>query len=1128
LFQNATHSLVLCVSLSIVVLGCGSPDPGNDDMGTGTRCESNVDCTDGNACNGLELCAPANASANALGCISGAPVVCTTPDTCNPTSGMCVSPCDLDSDGVESVSCGGADCDDEDANRFPGNPETCTNALGALDPETLLHDEDCDSDTLGNDRDEDGFFRQECGNPQSNGVTLFGVDCDDDNDLRRPGLVEVCDGLDNDCVGGLNFPGEDNDGDGYADCVDLMGQANFDCNDADPAVHPNAPEACDGLDSDCDGYVEDADNDGFVAVGAACTGGSMPATDCDDDRAETNPDAAETCNGVDDDCSDTDDDNNAIASCAAIVRSGEPLCAGGCTVTCDDGFADCDGLAASGCEVDTQRSARDCGSCGNVCPFGCRSGECVRAAQITAGSGHACALLETGGVMCWGSNYSGALGSGEAGDQNEHSPVGVENIDGTSDERRAVRVEAGDATTCAVMADGRVLCWGDDEEGKLGDGVGGAGARSLVPVPVPGIDGVTQVAIDVAVSGFHACAVLEGGYVWCWGLDANALLGHGNDTEEVYGPVPVSGLGGANPRAAQVTAGELNTCVLLETGAVRCWGVNGVGSGTTARQPLPVPVIGIDGVQSRATSVDTGYYNGCARLDTGALTCWAATPAVVTGLDGVSASVSQASGGGGHICAVIDGGAVVCWGQDTSGEVGDGPDDGAMEPLPTPVVGLDGTSASATQVASGQSFSCALLTTGQVHCWGSDVSGQLGDGSDDNANESAPVPMDATSGVRHVVTTQGGTCAALESGAALCWGGDTTGRVGDGDDDEATEFAPVPVVGLDGVAGAALEVHTGGHSCALMATGAVMCWGSDALGQLGNGAGGPAVQHAPVGVVGLDGTASRAVALAVGDAHTCAVLDTGSVRCWGLDERGQVGDGGSNAASISSPVTVAGLDGSTDRAIQVSAGAEHSCALLESGAVRCWGDNVFGQLGHGSVNTSEGAPVSVAGFDGVSASATQISAGWQHTCAVSATGDVRCWGSDMTGQLGDGDDDEASERSPVPVLDLGEAGQEAVVVSCGFGHTCATTATGRVVCWGWNGLGALGTGEAEGAVRHSPASVVGLSEANSALSVSAGGLSTCAPHLWRGLVCWGNDNDGEVGDGNGGSIQYTPVRVQFP
>ncbi|MBK6809714.1 MAG: hypothetical protein IPG81_12560 [Sandaracinaceae bacterium] len=855
----------------MVVLGCGSPDPGNDDMGTGTRCESDVDCTDGNACNGVEQCAPASASANALGCISGAPVVCTAPDTCNPASGACVSPCDLDSDGVESIACGGADCDDEDANRFPGNPETCTNALGALDPETLLHDEDCDPDTLGNDRDEDSFYRQECGN----------------------------------------------------------------------------------------------DNDGFVAVGAACTGGSMPATDCDDDRDETSPVAPETCNGVDDDCSGTDDDNDAITSCAAIVRFGEPLCAGGCTVACADGFADCDGLATSGCEVDTQHSARDCGSCGNVCPFGCRSGECVRATQITAGDRHACALLETGGVMCWGSNYRGAVGNGEAGDQNEYSPVGVESIDGTSDERRAVRVEAGDATTCAVMADGRVLCWGDDGVGKLGDGVGGAGARSLVPVPVPGIDGVTQVAIDVAVGEFHACAVLEGGYVWCWGLDINALLGHGNDTLEVYGPVPVSGLGGANPRAAQVAAGEANTCVLLETGAVRCWGVNGVGSGTTARQPLPVPVIGIDGVQSRATSVDTGYYNGCARLDTGALTCWAATPAVVTGLDGVSASVSQASGGADHICAVIDGGAVVCWGLDTSGEVGDGPDDGAMEPLPTPVVGLDGASASATQVASGRSFSCALLTTGQVHCWGGDVVGQLGDGNDDNANESAPVPMDANSGVRHVVTAQWGTCATLESGAALCWGGDATGRVGDGDDDEATEFAPVPVVGLDGVAGAALEVHTSsGHSCALMATGAVVCWGSDALGQLGNGAGGPAVQHAPVGVVGLDGAASRAVALAVGDAHTCAVLDTGSVRCWGLDERGQVGDGGSNAASISSPVTVAGLDGSADRAIRVSAGAEHSCALLESGEVRCWGDNVFGQLGHGSVNTSEGAPVSVAGFDG--------------------------------------------------------------------------------------------------------------------------------------------------------------------
>ncbi|MCA9577991.1 MAG: hypothetical protein KC668_21300 [Myxococcales bacterium] len=1097
MFRNA---LWFCVSviLSAAVLGCGGPAPGNDDMGTATRCESNVDCADGDACNGIEQCAPQNASADALGCIPGVPVVCTAPDTCSPATGACVSPCDVDSDGVESIACGGADCDDEDGNRFPGNPETCTDAQGALDLATLLHDEDCDPTTLGDDRDEDGFYRQECGNPQANGVTLFGVDCDDDNDLRRPGLVEVCDGLDNDCVGGLNFPGEDDDGDGYADCVDLMGQAIFDCNDGDAAVHPNAAEACDGLDSDCDGYVEDVDDDGFVAEDAPCTGGSMPATDCNDERAETNPDAAEVCNGIDDDCSGTDDDNNAVTSCAAIVRSGEASCAGGCTVTCTAPYADCDGLASSGCEVDLHQSRRHCGACGHVCSFGCSDGECVRATQISVGWG-VCAVLETGAVHC-----SGGISWG--------SPGPVFGLDGSSPARSALRVAVGSVSACALLETGAVQCWGSGDAGQLGNGQSGLTAFSERPVDVLTLDGVVNTAVDIDVSAVHACAVLDTGAVVCWGRDEFGVLGDGDNGTLIRStPVAVTGLGGAGRHAVRVALGS-TSCVLLDDGAVMCWGEH-VGDGGMTTRHSPVGVSGIDGVASRAIALDVGVDDACAALDDGSLVCWGDTPETVAGLaGGGGTTVTDVAIGRFHRCVTLSDGSARCWGADDAGQVGDGVDDGSPEPLPTQVLGFDGVATAALQVSARDSSSCALSTEGDVYCWG--------------AGEPSPVLNDPGTTIVSVDTSGLGACAATDTGAAYCWGSDLFGQVGDGDDDEGTEFQPVLVSGLDGSTTAVLEVaNSAVHACALLATGAVRCWGDGTNGVLGNGSIASAIQYSPVPVVGIDGVQSRAVRIAVGESHSCALLDTGAVRCWGYDADGQIGDGSADNTPHGAPTDVVGLDGSGVLAVQITAGEQHTCAVLESGELRCWGDNSSGQLGHATASPREFAPVAVSGIDGVSARAVMASAG-RHTCAILDTGALRCWGADAVSQLGDGMDDDADERAPVAVVGIDGNLARATSVAAGITHSCATLDDGSVMCWGSNTQGQLGIDDSNVLELYAPGLVQGIAQAS---HVSAGQGTTCAISDPTTLMCWGADADGQVGDGDDDEAnEFAPVRVRFP
>jgi alpha-tubulin suppressor-like RCC1 family protein len=347
---------------------------------------------------------------------------------------------------------------------------------------------------------------------------------------------------------------------------------------------------------------------------------------------------------------------------------------------------------------------------------------------------------------------------------------------------------------------------------------------------------------------------------------------------------------------------------------------------------------------------------------------------------------------------------------------------------------VPGTASEAQQAAAGGSLSCVLKAGGSVACWGRNDYGQLGDGT--ATNRSAPVEVSGLgSGVRGISAGSNHSCALLAGGAVKCWGHNQQGQLGDGTTTDRS--APVAVLSL----GSGVQaVSSGGHhSCALLAGDAVKCWGDNEYGQLGDGT--TTGRSAPVGVSGLG---SGVQAVSSGYDHSCALLAGGGVTCWGDNEYGQLGDGTTTSHSV--PVGVLGL-GSGVQA--VSSGYDHSCALLVGGAVKCWGHNQYGQLGDGTT-TSHSVPVGVSGLgSGVRA----VSPGYSHSCALLAGGAIKCWGDNQYGQLGDGTT--TSHSVPVGASGLG-SGVEAV--SVGNNHSCALLAGGALRCWGYNQYGELGDG----------------------------------------------------------------------
>ena len=706
--------------------------------------------------------------------------------------------------------------------------------------------------------------------------------------------------------------------------------------------------------------------------------------------------------------------------------------------------------------------------------------------MVSGGVHHTTAIKSDGTLWAWGDNRSGQLGDGTTTARYIPTQESTQSTNWSA-------VSVGYSHTSAIKTDGTLWAWGANWDGQLGDGTTDSSSIAIQE------DTNATDWRSISTGGYYTTAIKTDGTLWAWGANWVGQLGDGTtDSSSIAIQEDTNATDWHS-----VSAGYYHTAAIKTDGTLWAWGNNErgqLGDGTTDNRLVPTQE---SSTATNWSAVSAGNSHTVAVKTDGVLWAWGdnwagqlgdgtTTRRLIPTQEGTNATDwhSVSAGDGGHTIAIKTNGTLWAWGWNWSGQLGDGTTTERHVPTQEST-----TAANWSAVSAGYNHTTVVKTDGTLWAWGNNERGQLGDGTTDNIWVPTQESTTATNWSA-VSAGSGHTVAVKTDGTLWAWGYNRSGQLGDG----TTDSRQVPTQESTDATNWSSVSAGYNHTAAVKTDGTLWAWGSNGIGQLGDGT--TIERHNPTQEINAAIDWSY---VDVGGFHTTAIKSDGTLWAWGSNYRGQLGDGTMTARYVPTQEDSNATDWRS-----VSAGLLYTTAIKTDGTLWAWGDNGNGQLGDGTTD-NRWIPTQE---DSNATDWRSVSAGHNHTTAIKSNGTLWAWGANGNGALGDG----TTIDRLVPTQEINAATNWSSV-SAGNSHTVAVKTDGTLWAWGYNEYGALGDGTTIG-------KQVPTQEDTAATdwnSVSAGQLYTTAIKSDGTLWAWGRNENGQLGDN---SLTWVPTQSQ--
>ena len=775
--------------------------------------------------------------------------------------------------------------------------------------------------------------------------------------------------------------------------------------------------------------------------------------------------------------------------------------------------------------------------------------------SVVLGFHCASAITSEGRIFTWGYNSNGQLGDGTIIDRD--MPTDITPLFGLDIGETITSVSLGKIHSSAITSENRVFTWGYNYYGQLGDGTT---TDSYTPIEITANFGLIgeETVIIISLGERHSSAVTSEGRILTWGGNNYGQLGDGTIIDQVM-PTEITTNFGLIPgeTVTSVSLGYLHSSAITSTGRIFTWGYNyygQLGDGTQVRRYNPTDITTNFGLSlgETITNVTLGkLYYSSAMTSTGRVFTWGGnyhgelgdgtridryTPTDITTNFGLTTgeTVTSIDLGEEHSSAVTSTGRIFTWGENNGGQLGDGTTIDKYIPMDITNNMELNTGETVTSVSSGDGYQAAITSKGRLFTWGANWFGQLGDGTIIFRYDPNDITTKFGLITGETVTTVSlgnyHSSAITSKGRVFTWGDNDYGQLGDGTTTDRHSPTEITTNFVLNAGEAITDVFIGAyHSCAITSNGRIFTWGYNSYGQLGNGT--TTSGSIPADITtnfGLD-TGEKITSVALGNLHSSAVTSEGRLFTWGYNSASQLGDGTTISRYTPTNITANfGIIGN-ETITSVSLGFNHSSAITSEGRLFTWGSNQRGQLGVGTF-TNKNIPTDItANLSLVNdETVTSISLGDYHSSAITSEGRLFTWGFNSSGQLGDGTI--IGKSSPMDITnEFGlSVGEMITGVSLGTYHSCAITSNSRMFSWGGNASGQLGDGTTTDT--HTPMDISSNFVLNDAETVKSGSLGKVHSSVITSegrFFTWGANGFGQLGDGTV-IDRLTPMEVILP